>query len=200
MGIRLNLADPYEGAVPVHLSDLGDTFSRADGPVVGSALESGVATWGVYIGSSGNDGPAVNGGMIRAGTAQTAARGAAVPTGWPNRDIVARIGALGAAKDLAIIINANSSTERANLTLSGGTYRISQQGGSNPGTRLSTSIVPAVGDVILLEVRGTTVDLYVNGAHAGTAAIDANTLQHVGVITYPSDLVSGLEYLLIYRR
>lgn len=199
MGIKLNLPDPFTGAVPVHLSDLGDTFSRADGPLVGSSFESGAASWGTYLSGTGANGPQVVGGRVRAGSGQNDARGAVVPTGWPNRDIVVRVAAMGVG-DLAVVVSADSSTVRATLSMSGGVYSIRQVGGTTPGARLTTTVAPAAGDVILIEVRGATVDLYVNGTHAGTAAIDAPTLQHTGVITYPSDLVTALDYFLIYRR
>lgn len=208
MGITLNVRDAYQGPAPVAFADLADNFDRADGELKGSALTVGGKTWSTSV-ASGTPQPKVVGGVAKAVPDMTGNIAVVVNAGSMSYDLVARVAATAGANGgtgpvTELIANYASSTTYVSFRLRSVSdtvprYVLTQRAGGGYVVLGYADRVPAAGDVMMLKVRGTEVEAYVNGDLITSASVaPAGTI--IGMLFNSADTTTAFDDLCLYYR
>lgn len=208
MGITLNVRDAYSGPAPVAFSDIGDNFDRSNGPLKGSFTPAGGKMWNASVGD-GAPQPIISGGRVKAQAGMSGNVPIVFNAGARDYDIVARLGAVSSRAEgpvPEIIFNYASSGEYASVRLRsvsdprpGFVLAHRPGGGGYTVVDFDLGRVPAGGDVIWVQVRGSSVTVRVNGEQLLSGDV-APAGSIVGMLFNSVDTDTSFEDYCVYFR
>lgn len=170
---------------------LVDTFNRADGALLGSTTSYGGGVW------AGQSGPLIA--SNRVSMASVTANGPIyLPAGNANHEVRATLAEVGSTPATAaggVVVRHTSAAAyvwlNTRISSSVAGYKFWQlSAGVNAGIGTEYAVAAAPGDVLKVQIIGTTLTAWVNGVLACTATTVHATGSGAGFLTHTSGLAT----------